>query len=218
LKRQAEGTAAIASRKVSSYNVIRTATFTGQSGSYSLDKYIALHRKAHNELLLLGKPVPETKKVATFLAGITGEVLSTSKEVVAGSPTKNTNFEACQQYLKTIIFSKSQSDFRPMRLKSEAPTALMLFIQDAGIPLTLVTDNAHEEMQGKWGQTCQVYHIQQKDTVPYSPCQNLAEASLRAIKQGIRRATGQKCSPKRLWCYCGQWVAAIRSTRQNVSI
>jgi hypothetical protein len=62
---------------------------------------------------LLGEPVPETKKVANFLAGITGKVLSTSKDVVAGSPTKNTNFEACQQYLKTIIFSKSQSNRTP---------------------------------------------------------------------------------------------------------
>jgi hypothetical protein len=100
--------------------------------------------------------------------------------------------------------------FYPMRSKSEAPTALMSFIQDAGIPSTLVTDNAHEEMQGEWGQTCRVYHIQQKNTVPYSPWQNLAEASVRAIKQGIRRATSRKRSPKRLWCYCGQWVAAIR--------
>jgi hypothetical protein len=86
---------------------------TNQKFKALSEKYgysIALHQKAHNELLSLGEPVPETKKVADFLAGITGEVLSTSKEVVAGSPTKNTNFEACQQYLKTIIFSKSQSN------------------------------------------------------------------------------------------------------------
>jgi hypothetical protein len=77
-------------------------------------------------------------------------------------------------------------------------------------PPTLVTDNAHEETHGEWGQTFRVYHIQQKHTAPYSPWQNLAEASARAVKQGIRRATSRKRSPKRLWCYCGQWVAAIR--------
>jgi hypothetical protein len=108
LKRQAEGTAAIASRKVSSYNVICNTAFTGRSGSYSLAKYIALHQKVHNKLLSLGEPVLETKKVTDFLAGITGEVLSMSKDMVADSPTKNTNFEACQQFLKAIIFSKSQ--------------------------------------------------------------------------------------------------------------
>ena len=86
----------------------------------------------------------------------------------------------------------------------------MSFIQDAGIPPTLVTDNVHEETHGEWGQTCRVYHIQQKHTVPYSPWQILAEASVRAVKQGIWRATSQKHSPRRLWCYYDQWVAAIR--------
>jgi hypothetical protein len=101
--------------------------------------------------------------------------------------------------------------FYPMKSKSKAPAALMSSAQDAGIPPTLVTDNAHEETHGEWGQTCRVCHIQQKHTTPCSPWQNLAEASgVGAVKQGIRRATSRKRSPKRLWwCYCGQWVAAI---------
>ena len=106
LKRQAEGTAAIVARKAASYKLIRDATFTGRAHSYSLDKYIAVHQKAHNELLSLNEPVPETKKVSDFLAGITGDILQTSKEVIAGSPSKHSSFEACQQYLKTVYTAR----------------------------------------------------------------------------------------------------------------
>ena len=106
LKRQAEGTAAIVARKAASYKLIRDATFTGRAHSYSLDKYIAVHQKAHNELLSLSEPVPETKKVSDFLAGITGDILQTSKEVIAGSPTKRSGFEACQQYVKTVYTAR----------------------------------------------------------------------------------------------------------------
>ena len=100
--------------------------------------------------------------------------------------------------------------FYPMASKSQCSTALMAFIQQAGIPQILITDNAPEEVAGEFKETCRVHHIQQKFVVPHSPWMNLAEASVRAIKQGIQRATRRKRSPKRLWCYCGQWVAAVR--------
>ena len=49
-----------------------------------------------------GEPVPETKQVHDFLAGITGDVLSTSKTFIAGDHEKTHSFEKCQQYLKTV--------------------------------------------------------------------------------------------------------------------
>ena len=55
-----------------------------------------------------------------------------------------------------------------------------------------------------------VHHIQQKFVVPHSLWQNLSENSVRHLKQGIRRATCRRRSPKRIWYYCGQRVAAIR--------
>jgi hypothetical protein len=63
VKRQAEGTSALASRKAASYLVIRKAEFTGRSGAYSLDMYISLHQKAHNELFSLWEsPCPRQRK------------------------------------------------------------------------------------------------------------------------------------------------------------
>jgi hypothetical protein len=86
----------------------------------------------------------------------------------------------------------------------------MSFIQDAGIPQTIVTDNAPEETRGAWEATCKKYRVKQATTVPYSPWANLAEAAIRELKVGMRRAMRRSAAPKRLWCYCGQWVAAIR--------
>jgi hypothetical protein len=75
-------------------------------------------------------------------------------------------------------------------------------MQDAGIPPTLVTDNANEETHGEWAQTCRVCHVQQKHTAPCSPWQNLAKET--------RHPTAND-HQKYFLCHCGQWVAAVRS-------
>jgi hypothetical protein len=107
VKLQAEGTSAVAARKAASYSNIRNATYAGHSKGWTFDKYVIEHQTAHNELLSLGEPVPETKKVDDFLAGITGDVLSTSKVFIAGDHDKLHNFEKCQQYLKTVAMVKT---------------------------------------------------------------------------------------------------------------
>jgi hypothetical protein len=101
LKRQAEGTSAIASRKNRSYALIRDATWTGKDKGWTFDKYIGVHQLAHNQLFTLEEYISESKKVADFLAGIQGDALATSKTIVLGDPTKNSTFEACQQFLKS---------------------------------------------------------------------------------------------------------------------
>ena len=98
----------------------------------------------------------------------------------------------------------------PLVSKKRASEALMSFIHDVGIPQTIVSDNASEETQGKFEETCRKYRIEQKQTVPYSPWHNLAEASIRELKVGIRRTMRRKRMPKRLWCFAAQWVAATR--------
>ena len=98
----------------------------------------------------------------------------------------------------------------PIKSESRAAEALMPFIHDAVIPQTLVTDNSNAETDGEWGKTVKVHHIQQQFVVPHSPWQNLAESSVRHLKQGIRRATRLRQYPKRIWDYYVQWVSAIR--------
>lgn len=102
LKAQANGRSAIATRKAQAYSLIATARYTGKSKAYSIVQYVARHQKAHNELLDLQEPVAEAKKVNDFLAGITDPKLETAKAVIDGNNSKLTNFEECQQYIKTV--------------------------------------------------------------------------------------------------------------------
>jgi hypothetical protein len=92
--------------------------------------------------------------------------------------------------------------------------AFMAFIRDAGILQLLISNNSGEQAFTEFGNTCTKYCINRKYTVPHIPCANLAEASIREIKVGICKAMQRRKSPKRTWCYCGEWVAAIRRLKQ----
>ena len=100
--------------------------------------------------------------------------------------------------------------FYPISKKSEAPEALISFVQDVGIPQELVSDNAEEQIHGRFEKLCKEYRIKRQLTVPYSPWSNLAEAAIRELKAGIRRAMRRAGAPKRTWNYCGEWISAIR--------
>jgi hypothetical protein len=63
------------------------------------------HQKAHNELEACLEPVPETKKVTDFLGGIADPSLNAGLANVYGDVAKLQSFEACQQYLSTIVAS-----------------------------------------------------------------------------------------------------------------
>ena len=86
----------------------------------------------------------------------------------------------------------------------------MSFIHDVGIPQTIVTYGAKEEHDVKWGETWSRFGIQKKATVTYILWQNLAESSILYLKSGIRRALRRINAPRRMWCFSGIWVVAIR--------
>jgi hypothetical protein len=87
--------------------------------------------------------------------------------------------------------------FYPFKSKGQAGSlGLMSFIHDAGIPQTIVTDNAQEEVYGDFKAICRRFHIKQEQTVPYSPWSNLAESAIRELKVGIRKAMRRSHAPK----------------------
>ena len=100
--------------------------------------------------------------------------------------------------------------FYPLKRESEAASALNEVIRTVGVPKELVSDGAKAETQGRFAELAREYRIKQRQTEPYSGWQNRAESAIREIKRGIRRATLRARSPKRLWDFCGEWVAAIR--------
>ena len=100
-----------------------------------------------------------------------------------------------------------------MRRKAEAPDALVNFIQTVGIPEHLITDNAPEEGRGpstQWRNVVGTYHIHQTWTEPHSPWQNKAEGEIREVKRAIKRYSMRAKSPRRLWCFLGEYVTGIR--------
>ena len=70
---------------------------------------MAQHLHCHNELLACGEPVPETKKVNDFLAGIQDDRLESAKDTVLGDVNKLSDFDATQQYLSLVVTNKKVS-------------------------------------------------------------------------------------------------------------
>ena len=54
------------------------------------------------------------------------------------------------------------------------------------------------------------HNVNLKVTVPYSPWQNLAEASVRECKSMPRRLMRRVHAPKRTWTYAAKWITALR--------
>jgi hypothetical protein len=71
---------------------------------------VEIHQAAYNTLAELNEAVPESKKVADFLAGITDAKSLTAKDLILGDPAKLGDFEAYQQYLKTLVYNKATQD------------------------------------------------------------------------------------------------------------
>jgi hypothetical protein len=62
LKKQAEGLSAMQTWKAAVYASLNASVYRGPChAEYTYDNYVSIHQEAHNELLDLEKPVPETK-------------------------------------------------------------------------------------------------------------------------------------------------------------
>ncbi|KAI2502039.1 hypothetical protein MHU86_12442 [Fragilaria crotonensis] len=109
LKTQCEGTASKITRKNKAYASIANASYSGSRRQYKFQDFINVHQTAHNEILDCDptEAVPESKKVADFLKGITDPKLESAVSVVLGDPKLLNNFQACQQYLSTTVENRA---------------------------------------------------------------------------------------------------------------
>ena len=151
---------------------------------------------------------PGERKVRQRLNHLRYPVLKGEYYVDTMLPTS----KSLRGYTTAQVFTNGRGydRFYPMTKRKEADDALEAFISDAGIPQTLISDNAWELMGGNSKNICNKYAIKQKQIVPHSPWQNRAESSIREIKAGVRKTLRRSGAPSRLWCYCGQWITAIR--------
>jgi predicted RNA-binding protein YlxR (DUF448 family) len=109
LKSQCEGTASKITRKNKAYASIANASYNGQRRQYKFQDYVNVHQYAHNEILDCDptEAIPETKKVADFLKGITDPKLESAVSVVLGDPKLLEDFQGCQQYLSTMVENRA---------------------------------------------------------------------------------------------------------------
>ncbi len=110
LKTQCEGTASKIMRKNKAYASISNAAYSGSRCQYKFQDFINTHQTAHNEILDCDptEAVPESKKVADFLKGITDpSKLESAVSVVLGDPRMLNDFQMCQQYLSTTVENRA---------------------------------------------------------------------------------------------------------------
>lgn len=102
--------------------------------------------------------------------------------------------------------------FYPMRSHSGENVAHTLdrVVRTTGIMDTLFSDGSKEQTEGECAKRALYYHINQLKTDPYTARQNRAEKTVGEVKKGIKFHTRRTGSPKRVWCYCGEWLVAIR--------
>ena len=110
--------------------------------------------------------------------------------------------------------------FYPIRNKTGAEIASTLdkVVRSTGVPDTLVSDGAREEVLGDMAKKCKYYQINQRILEPYAPWTDKAEGSVREVKRAIKYHTMRKGSPKRVWCFCGEWTTAIRRLTARESL
>jgi hypothetical protein len=107
LKAQAEGLSSILTRKTKAYASIASAVYCGPCRGFTFADYVSVHQEAHNKLYDCKVTVEDSKKVDDFLNGIQDPGLVVGKTVVLSNPLKLGNFDACQQYLSTLVANMS---------------------------------------------------------------------------------------------------------------
>jgi hypothetical protein len=109
LKTQCEGTASKITRKNKAYASISNAVYSGSRRQYKFQDFINTHQTAHNEILDCdpSEAVPESKKVADFLKGISDPKLESAVSVVLGDVKLLNDFQLCQQYLSTTVENRA---------------------------------------------------------------------------------------------------------------
>ena len=124
------------------------------------------------------------------------------------SDVKSTRQNKCAQVFTT---PDGWARAHPMRKKSQAHETLSLMFQREGVPNVMIMDGSKEQTMGEFRHKCQQAGSHVKQTEPHSPWQNAAEGAIRELKRASGREMVRSRAPKRLWDYCLERQALVRS-------
>jgi len=85
------------------YDTIAKAVYKGNITKFDFNIYVTIHQQAHQDLLRLGEPVPEGKKVHDFLRGITDSQCSSIKLNILANTTLMNDFLQAVNYIPSTI-------------------------------------------------------------------------------------------------------------------
>ncbi len=85
------------------YDAISKSNYQGTKHNFNFSTYLTIHQQAHQDLVPLGEPVPENKKVRDFLQVITDPQCSSIKLTVLSNPTFMNNFSQTINYMASAI-------------------------------------------------------------------------------------------------------------------
>ncbi len=98
-----EGDAMQTRSKQECYDAISKANYQGTKRNFNFSTYVTIHQQAYQDLIRLGEPVPENKKVRDFLQGITDPQCSNIKLNILSNPTFMNNFAQTINYMASAI-------------------------------------------------------------------------------------------------------------------
>jgi len=119
-----------------------------------------------------------------------------------------------QVYTNDIDFTR----FYPMKDRKEIPDTLSQFFREEGVPSQLIVDGAREQIGQKVRRTCSDANCGIRQLEYDTPWANRTEMAIRELKRGVRRMMRSSLSPLRLWDYCSQLQARIRSSTAHNNV
>ena len=99
----------------------------------------------------------------------------------------------------------------PMKRKSDAHKGFSLLAQCDGVPITIICDNAKEQIMAKFHCKCREVATCVKQTEPYTLWSNAAEGTIQELKCGAGQKMAKSSCPPKLWDHCLELEAYIRS-------
>ena len=113
-----------------------------------------------------------------------------------------------QIYVNDIDFTK----FYPTKDCKEVPDTVSHLFREEDVPTTLILDGARTQIGQKVIKTCPDANCKITQLEFETPWANRAEMGIRELKRGVRRLMRSTHAPLRLWDYCAQLQAKIRSS------
>ena len=115
------------------------------------------------------------------------------------------------KYAQVFSTSFGWAKAYPMKRKSNAHEVFSLFAQCDGVPITIICDNAKEQIMGKFHCKCREVGMHVKQTEPHTLWSNVAEGTIRELKHGAGQEMAKSSCPAKLWNHCLKLEAYIRS-------